>query len=741
MSADDKRLAIEQLQKGITQHRAGQMGLAQSHYQRAAKLDPGNPNPWHMLGVCALQNDLLPLAAKHFRACIKVSAGFAEAHNNLGVTLRRMGKHQESIHAFRNALKARERYVEAVYNLGLGNAAVGNLVEAERAYRQALQWRSADYNAANALANLLREAGRSEEAVQLYELARRLQPENAYANGALAQILLDVGRAREAVQYAQAAAAIEPERGHWWGVLGVAERLQRNTESAIAALRKAIALDPRDDVSLSELGVALLEAGELEEARDILARAQPNERHAERMRWTTLLSLPSVYPSEAAVDAERARYSQGLDAISAGLHLDTPAQRQYAFEAVGGVATFLLHYQPHDNTALQNRFGDLVDTVMRTALPNYMQPCAWRAGAHGGRLRIGIVSSHLMHHTVSRYFRVLLAGLDPARFDVRVYYSGEVRDVSTDYIAERVCEFHYLSEDALATAARLKGAQLDMLIYPETGMDPRHHVLGAMRLAPVQCVFYGHPATSGLPNMDYFLSGAALEPADAQKHYREKLVLLPGLGASPQRPPPPGDGAWVDAYAENSPLLLCLQNHLKLVPAFDDVLAQIVKRSGARLGFFVRNVSVGRRFRVRIEHAFQAQGLDPKRALVFLPSQSHELYLGAIARATLVLDSPWFSGGATSLDAFSVGAPVLAWEVAMARCRQTSGMLQIMGIDGLTARSQQDYIDKAIALIGDANARAALREQILQRNPILFENGDARVAFAEFIEQAVADAA
>ena len=740
MNANDQRLAIEQLQKGIVQHRAGQLSLAQSHYQRAAKLDPSNPNTWHMLGVCALQSDNLALAAKHLRTCIKTSPGFAEAHNNLGVALRRMGKHAESVTAFRGALGARDRYVEASYNLALAHESLGNPGGAERSYRLALQWRPNDPKAANNLGNLLRRHGRFADALPLLELVRNLQPDSAQANGNLALVLIDLGRFQDAALYAHAAAVLEPTQPQWWRVLGVAERLRRNTEPAIAALRRAVELAPDDEIALSELGMTLAEAGAVEESREILSRVKSNERHAERIRWALALSLSSIYRDEAEVDAERARFSRGLDEIAANLKLETPPQRLSAYDAACGVAPFLLHYQDRNNTELQYSFGDLITRVMSAAAPNFMQPCAWRARAHGGRVRVGIVSSHLMQHTVSRYFRTMLGGLDPTRFDVRVWYGGELRDVSTHFIESRVAAFEHVNEEVLATAAKIRAAELDVLIYPETGMDPRHQALAALRLAPVQCVLYGHPATSGLANLDYFLSGEVLEPANAQTHYREKLLLLPGLGADPLPPPLPGDGSWIDEYAQNAPLLLCLQNHLKLMPAFDATLATLAAKTRARIGFFQRGSLIGQRFRARIENVFSQHGLDPQTALAFLPAQTYETYLGAVARAPLVLDSPWFSGGATSLDALSVGTPVLTLQGTMARGRQTAGMLRILGIDELITTSDEDYVETAAALLGDAQRRANLREQILKRKSALFENNSVIAAFADFIEQAAASA-
>ncbi len=120
-----------------------------------------------------------------------------------------------------------------------------------------------------------------------------------------------------------------------------------------------------------------------------------------------------------------------------------------------------------------------------------------------------------------------------------------------------------------------------VLVYPEIGMDPRHQVLAALRLAPLQCVLYGHPATSGSAQVDYFLSGAEIEPANADAQYREKLIRLPGIGAKPALPPEPGSASWLDPYATGAPLLLCLQNFIKLVPSFDDVLARIAAQSGS----------------------------------------------------------------------------------------------------------------------------------------------------------------
>jgi len=735
-----KRAALEQLQKGTQMLRAGQLGLAQSHCQRAAKLDPDNADAWHLLGIAALQTGNAALAAKHLRASVRLRPAFAEAHNNLGVALRRCARNREAVAAFHAALAARFGYVDAAFNLGITHEADGNPIEAERAYRQALAWRADHADAAINLGNLLREHGRLDEALTFLEVALRLAPDRAQANGNFALLLGDLGRQAEAVRFAAVAVSLDPEQALWWKTLGVAQRLLHDVGNATATLRKARELDPADAATALELALALSEGGDSEQARMLFATTPAPPGSAERVRWLRALALPAIYRDETEIDISRREFALGLETLHAGLSLDRAADIHEAVVAAASVAPFHLHYQPHDNTDLQCSFGDLVARVMARAAPELASPCAWRLHANDRRVRVGIVSSHLMQHTVSRYFTTLIEGLDARRFDVHVWYGGGVIDANTQRVAAKVSAFVPTQADALSLAHTIRQAELDVLVYPEIGMDPKHQVLAALRLAPVQCVLYGHPATSGAANIDYFLSGAELEPPQADRHYREKLVRLPGLGTQPSPSPAPGNAEWFTSQTVGAPVLPCLQNLIKLVPAFDHTLARIVTETGARIAFFARSPPLTQRFRARIEAVFARPKLDSSRHLVFLSAQKYPDYLAGIACAPFVLDSPWFSGGGTSLDAFSVGTPVLAWDGTMARARQTSGMLRMMGIEDLIATDEEDYLAKALVLCADASRRADLRERIGVQRSTLFADTAAINAFANFLEQAASAA-
>jgi len=53
--------------------------------------------------------------------------------------------------------------------------------------------------------------------------------------------------------------------------------------------------------------------------------------------------------------------------------------------------------------------------------------------------------------------------------------------------------------------------QLDILCYPDIGMDSLTYLLAFSCLVPVQSTIRGHPITSGIRNIDYFISTHDLE--------------------------------------------------------------------------------------------------------------------------------------------------------------------------------------------------------------------------------------
>ena len=111
-------------------------------------------------------------------------------------------------------------------------------------------------------------------------------------------------------------------------------------------------------------------------------------------------------------------------------------------------------------------------------------------------------------------------------------------------------------------------------------MDAVSHFLAFARLAPLQCVTWGHPVTSGISTIDYFISSRDLEPEDGAQHYSEKLALLT---APPTYLHPftftPAENSRTDFGLEaDDHAYVCAQSLFKFHPEFDALLGRILEQ-------------------------------------------------------------------------------------------------------------------------------------------------------------------
>lgn len=715
-------VTTEQFRQAQVFHQAGKFGLAESHYLRVVKLDPMHADAWHLLGVLAYQTGNTNKAIKCYRHALELRPGFAQAFNNLALAHKARGENTEALEAFERALAIRPEYVEAAFNAALLHEVDGNKTAAEQAYRYALAIRPDYLDALLNLTNLLRREHRASEARALLTPMQRVHTQHATLTGNLALVELDLGDYLRARMLGAAAAQLAPHEARWWEVQGVAARLQNDLDAALTLLARACELAPNDAGKQFEFGLALESAGEYAQACRVLAKARTLEPQWQRLLWTERLLLPTMPTNEAAVDAALTRFTQGLEELHAGLKLDTTAAIASALDAASTLCPFQLHYLPRDNTLLQRRYADLIQRVALAAAPEFSDTVAPTSRIQGAKQRLGFVSAYLRTHTVARYFSRYITDLDPSQFETYVWHTGESSDTVTETIIAASTHYVQTAAPALDLARMIRAAELDVLIYLDIGLDARQLLLAAWRLAPLQCMAYGHPVSSGLSSIDYFFGADALEPARSENHYTETVLRLPGLGTQPAPPTKPGDGTWLRANSYERPVLLCLQNLIKLVPAFDSILARIAARSGARIVLFDRCIHLAQAFMRRIAPVFAAQGVYAEDCVELLPLRAYAEFLGGVQAADLVLDTPWFSGGSTSLDALGVGTPIVTLEGTMARGRQTAGMLRLLGVDELIVTDSDAYVDLVCALCADKSRREQLRMHIRTHSARLFDD-------------------
>jgi protein O-GlcNAc transferase len=613
--------------------------------------------------------------------------------------------------------------------------------EAEEAFRTAARAEPGNARAWNNLGVALERREIFDQAQDAFARAVSIDPR--YALAALNLARLRDGRDTDsALALVESAVRAEPLLADAWLLLSDIHRRRMALGHALTAVDGGLRFAPGHLRLLAARAEILSHQGLLAESRaayQALAGAHPESFRA---ALGANLLLPRVYESDAHLEEARARYASGLERVLEGVERYRFATPEAAL-AQSRWVNFYLAYQGRDDRELQHRYGEVLRRVLQPALPAFFEP---RRVPSRQRLRIGFLSHFFYNCVVGRYFASWITDLDKSRFESFVYYSNETMADDTRSIASAAEAFRQVSGWPLAAIARRVIAdELDVLVYPELGMHPETFALAALRLAPVQCAGWGHPTTTGLPHIDWFIAPGEMEPHDGDNHYTERLVRLPGLGT--RYAIPRGDSDPVDRAALGIPgdrtAYFVPQSLFKIHPANDDLLAQVLVRDpdGVAILFPSSLVPLTRVFRERLGRSLARHRIAIDERVRFLSFVPHREYLRINRACDLMLDTLHWSGGNTSLDALACGLPVVTLPGRLMRGRQSAAMLRSLGVPELVTESPEAYVETAVRLGRSRDERRALSERILRGAGQLFDRSEPVRAFEAFLESAARGAA
>ena len=682
---------LQKLDTALQSHRAGRLSEAEAAYSEVLAVDPENIDALHFLGVVAYQRGEHGRAEELISRALSRNTSNAPAYNNLGNALGAQGKLDAAIACYQQALALQPEYADALVNLGAAFRAKGELDKAVQCYQRALSLAPDVPMAHFNLGNVLRDEGRLDEAIPCYRKAISLKPDFPEGHAGLGDSLKSEGRLDEAIACYRKAIALKPDFPEAHFHLGDTLREQDRFSEALGHYKKALSLKP-----------------EYAEARWFLAMSQ----------------IPAVYEADADPGRHRAAFSRELEALERWFNTTRIAE---GFQAVGVHQPFYLAYQEENNRDLLKRYGNLCTRLMSEwfARQDFAAPAAKREPDRV--IRIGIVSKNFRNHSVwNAIIRGWFERLDRKRFSLHAFYLGFDQDRETLFAQARASHFTQGGRGLRQWVEAIIGQQLDVLIYPEIGMDPKTVPLASLRLAPVQIATWGHPETTGLPTIDYYLSAKDLEPPDAQENYTEELVTLPHLGCFYKSPQvvavePDLGKLGIDPA---SLLLLCSGVPFKYAPQHDWIFTEIARRLGrCRFIFFTHQTrNLSEKLRRRLETVFAQSRLKLDDFVTFIPWQNWPEFHGLLKRADVFLDTIGFSGFNTAMQAVECGLPIVAREGRFLRGRLASGILRRMGLQELVAGSEEDYIVLALKLVQDGEYRERIRERIEADRHILFED-------------------
>ncbi|MBW4611824.1 MAG: tetratricopeptide repeat protein [Desmonostoc vinosum HA7617-LM4] len=671
----------------------GQIEEAIACYRQAIELDSNYAEAYRNLALILTRKNQLEEATEYLQIALQLQPDFPEVLNNLGIICKRQMKFQEAIAYFEKAIELRPHYALAHKNLADISVLTVRIDKAITSYQQALSWGLTDQDACVSLCSLLRQQSRMEEALFWSQKGLEQYPKCAPLHYTQGLIYIQISKADKAVESLQQALDLELEKPEIYYYLGE----------------------------------ALISQGRLTEGRDVLQKGYCVNRDP-NFRVRRALSLPVILSSCEEIDQERDRLLHEMQALDAeGVTLRDPV-------GIAPGVNFYLAYHGRSDRQLQ-------ETLARFYL-NSCRNLDWVAPHCKGdrplrkRLRIGFCSQFLRRHTMGKLYGGILEQLPRDQFEVILLRLPDFKDAMTAKINSYADSIISLDSNLVRARQQIAEQELDLLFYTDIGMSPISCFLPFARLAPVQCMTWGHPSTTGIPNVDYFLSAEVFESENAQEHYSERLIQLKQPGIYYNRPtlPLPASRETFGLPSEGS-LYLCPQSSFKFHPEFDQIIGDLLRRDPQ--GWFVLLEGTSSHWDELLRQRWAKAIPDVADRILIMRRLSYEEYLQLLMLGDVMLDPIHFGGGNTSLEAFAAGLPIVTWPGDYLRSRLTYGFYQQMGLLDCVVGDAKSYVETAYRLVHDLEWRSHIQQEIQKRASVLYENQAAIAEIAQFFQLAI----
>jgi predicted O-linked N-acetylglucosamine transferase (SPINDLY family) len=559
-----------------------------------------------------------------------------------------------------------------------------------------------------------------------------IAPNSATAYRNLAVALIHQGKVEAGSIALQQALDIRPDYAEALVDLGVAHKLLGNLDKAVEYLRRSLEVRPEYAKACERLSVLHYERGEYEIAQVYDGRLI-RATSAAGAKIRRAIAVPYISQSNYEIDGFRDKVAKELDEIAG----ESSAIRDPLVEI--DCTSFTLAYHGRNVLDLQVQFAR---TCLRACPSLSYEAPHCRTGRPWDRsrkIRVGFISKYFRTHSIAKTSRGIIANLSRDRFEVWSLFAGLVEDDTTQLIRAHSDHWIMVPENLVLARCIIEKCELDVLFYQDIGMEPFTYFLAFSRLAPVQCTSFGHPVTTGIPNMDYFVSAEAYEQPHSREHYSEKLHLLRDVGSCAYyyRPalPEPLKPREFFGIPKNRTIYICPQTLFKFHPDFDEILAGILRRDPDGVLVLIEGPHL--EWTARLRRRFGESIPDVLSRIQFVPQQPGPDFTNLIAVCDVMLDTIHFCGQNTSHEGFAAGIPIVTLPGEFMRSRHTLGFYRKMGFMDCVAKSPAEYIDIAVKLGMDIDFRNEVREKIRRGGHLIWEEMQVVNEFERFFEGAV----
>lgn len=614
----------------------------------------------------------------------------------LGGIKTHLGDYQAAVNLFTTAIRQNPNAHGNYNNLAYVLHIMGQLDDAHQVCLRAVQLKP-DYSVAhNTLAVILKDLNHLEQALATIQRAIQLNPDFIEAYHTLAAILIDMGRFGEALTACRRALKLKSDYAEVLNLLVITFINLGDFKQAVSTCEQAMLLRPDFVPLYITHGNLLFEQGLMQDALaacNKVIEMNPGQAASYYNRGNILNNLGRF--DEAEIDYRKAMKLEPQ-------HAEAHSNLLFAQAAAVQLSYREMLKQQQEWDRVHGVQGRLEGTLKRPKVKTKDE-----------KLRVGYVSADFCMHPVGYFFEPLLAEHDKTK--VEIYCYANMYEVQADAVTNRLYDMadHWRfvrDKNDIELVRLIQQDKIDILV--DLGGHSRNNRIKVFtyRPAPIQAMYLGYCASSGLKAMDYWITDEILHPADSPELSSEKITRLPRCSFS-YKPP---QEAYVQSLRnrdESGIVFASYSNFSKLLPTVIETWSKILSSvAGSRLAITDKYMSDDKTRKILLKQ-FKLNGISEDR-LIIRGHLSYADYYSSYSNVDIVLDPFPRTGGTTTADSLWMGVPVVTLAGSRYVERLSMSKLHAVGLDELVAKDKMQYVEIAIRLASDELYRRHLRESL-----------------------------
>lgn len=619
-----------------------------------------------------------------------------------------LGQNMQAVYNYKKALVLLPNHNEIYYLLGVALNKTGGYSDAIKSFLATLVLKRANAEAYNNMGTSQYQLKDFNAAATSYEKAIKLKADYAGAYSNLGNVYNRLYYYDKAIVAYKNAIRIEPTKAVPYLNLGTSFRDVKQFDQAMKRFRQAIVLQPNLSEGYYSLELIINRTKNFLPMAQFAAKALIISPSTLRYQLHSNTIFQRIPFSVKSIEDDRTQYEKGLDQL-----LNKTSFKRESPEG-HGANVFYLPYHNKNNLNLLTKRSELnrrVYTDMDFIAPHIPN---WNAPLRR-RIKVGFFSEFLRDgHTIGKAYKGLVQKLDRSLFECILIHAPNKNATKNhnamDSFADNVL---WLDNGFIKQLEAIASQKLDVLFFPDIGMSNHTYFCAHARLAPIQIVSTGHPETTGINTIDYFLSSSIVEPLNAESLYSERLIKSSRLPCFYSRPMLPKTDVTRDYFGlpENETLYGSLQSLFKFHPDFDEILEEIVDLDPSARLVFVNdsNTAVSE----QLKHRWQKNHRIVADRSIFIPRQNFEKFMSLSSFMDVLLDPLYFGSGNTMYESSGYGIPTVTFPGKYMRGRWVAGSYKQMKIKNAPiANDLKDYAPMAVELGKSDEWRHDLKQQI-----------------------------